>query len=66
MAKKNHQWKRVVSTPDITAERREKNKNTKESRIFQQACESVGIEPTKRQASKWNNKKGLAYKGRLI
>lgn len=29
---------------------------------FISACIQANIEPTKRQASKWRNKKGLAYK----
>lgn len=29
--------------------------------LFRKACESAGIKPTKRQASKWRNKRGLAY-----
>ena len=29
---------------------------------FRRACEKVGIPPTKRQASKWRRKVGLAYK----
>jgi hypothetical protein len=29
---------------------------------FINACEKVGIKPTKRQASKWRAGKGLAYK----
>lgn len=31
---------------------------------FIEACERVDIKPTVRQASKWRNHKGLAYKGR--
>ncbi len=31
---------------------------------FIKSCEKVDIEPTARQASKYRNKKGLAYKGR--
>lgn len=38
----------------------------KEDQQFIKACENVGIKPTRRQASKWRNKKGLAYlKGRF-
>lgn len=29
--------------------------------LFRRACELAGIEPTRRQASKWNNKRGLAW-----
>jgi len=28
--------------------------------VFQKACELAGIQPTKRQASKWSHRKGLA------
>lgn len=29
---------------------------------FREACEKAGVEPTTRQASKFRNKKGSAYK----
>lgn len=32
---------------------------------FHNACEKAGVEPTKRQASKWRNGKGLAFIYRL-
>ena len=32
-----------------------------EDHLFRQACNLAGIQPTKRQASKWRNKKGTAY-----
>lgn len=28
---------------------------------FNTACQKAGIEPTKRQAAKWRNRKGKAY-----
>lgn len=31
---------------------------------FVKACKDVGIPPTTRQASKWSNKKGKAYKAK--
>jgi len=31
-----------------------------EQQMFKEACEVVGIKPTRRQASKWRRKKGLA------
>jgi hypothetical protein len=38
----------------------------KEDQAFIAACEKVNIKPTRRQASKWRNQKGLAYlKGRF-
>jgi hypothetical protein len=33
-----------------------------EDKVFVTACTKVGLKPTKRQTSKWLNKKGLAYK----
>jgi len=33
-----------------------------ENQEFRSACEAASIEPSKRQASKWRNKKGKAYK----
>jgi len=57
-------WDRVQKTPVPKEELARRNRNTAilTNALFLQACESVGTEPTKRQASKWNNKKGLAYK----
>jgi len=33
-----------------------------QDQAFIAACEKVGIQPTKRQASKWRAHKGLAWK----
>lgn len=33
-------------------------------RVFKLACDLAGIPATKRQASKWRNKRGLAYQHR--
>lgn len=44
--------------------RRARNAATLEKSKFLRACESAKIPPTKRQARKWNNKKGLAYRTR--
>lgn len=35
----------------------------KESTAFKKACEKASVEATSRQASKYRNKKGVAYKG---
>lgn len=35
-----------------------------ESPIFRRACALANVEPTKRQASKWRNKRGRAYEMR--
>ena len=32
--------------------------------LFRKACELAGVVPTKRQASKWHNRRGLAYGSR--
>lgn len=60
---KGKQWKRVTG-PNLHPEnavRAAANKSVKSSPGFIKACEAVGIQPTARQASKWNNKKGKAY-----
>lgn len=33
----------------------------KDNKEFKDACEKVGVEPTKRQASKWRMNKGKAF-----
>jgi hypothetical protein len=38
------------------------NRKFAETKGFVDACESAGVDPTQRQASKYRNKKGLAYK----
>lgn len=67
MSKKlNHQWVRV-SGPNLDQGNELRNKKNV-SRLadpkFIDACKRINIEPTKRQASKWNNKKGIAYANR--
>lgn len=42
-------------------EKTQANKSTLKNKEFLWACKEAGIEPTKRQASKWNNKRGKAY-----
>lgn len=62
--KKNHKWKRVITTrmDDGQYNRMEKNTNMMKDSHFQKACENFNVQPTRRQASKWNRKIGLAYK----
>ena len=36
----------------------------KENATFRKACEAAGVEPTTRQASKYRNGQGIAYKTR--
>ena len=56
-------WERVIKTemPESLVNKINANKSTITNDIFVKSCEAVNIKPTKRQASKWNNKKGLAY-----
>lgn len=61
--KQYHEWIRVHG-PDLDAgkvDREKENKNIMESDSFQELCGKVGIEPTRRQASKYKRKRGLAY-----
>lgn len=52
------------SGPDVNPRRHieaEKNQSTQESPSFKKACEAAGIPVTRRQASKFRKKRGLAY-----
>jgi len=62
--KENHQWKRVVGTPPTEDNQRrfENNKKTLSNKTFIDTCNHLNIPPTKRQTSKYNNKKGIVYK----
>lgn len=56
-------WKRVTG-PDLDvnkADRAKANKSVMENDTFLKACEAAGVTPTKRQASKWRRKRGLAF-----
>jgi len=35
-------------------------------KTFNQHCEKCNVKPTKRQASKWRNKKGQAFKAKGV
>ena len=56
-------WTRVtgVNLDQNQKERGLSNKTRFNAPDFEKACKMVGIPVTKRQASKWNNKKGAAY-----
>jgi len=61
--KTGQQWIRV-SGPNLCPEnavREATKKGVYESTSFKRCCESAGVPVTKRQASKWANKKGAAY-----
>lgn len=60
----NHQWYRVIATTPSKDElmRMKRNRSTLKNKQFVDACARVDTPVTTRQASKWNNKKGSAYK----
>ena len=62
--KMGQQWERVTGK-DLHDKTDQTNKNasTRVSGKFISACEKAGIPATRRQASKWNMKKGLAFSG---
>lgn len=63
---KNTMWTRVKRTPvpEKELKARETNQNVLNSQQFKTLCSILSIQPTKRQASKFNNNKGLVYKNR--
>ena len=58
----NIQWDRVQRTKPTAEEirRRDANRSTLVNDVFVQACHSAKVQPTTRQARKWNNGKGAA------
>jgi len=50
--------------PDLSGLRKtngeHRNKGTMANKQFLEACKRASVEPTRRQASKWNNGKGAA------
>ena len=61
--KGGQQWTRVTGA-NIQPQhegRGEVNKTRFNAPDFKVACTNAGVEPSKRQASKWNNRKGAAY-----
>jgi hypothetical protein len=57
-------WKRVHG-PNIQPghdERAKKNEARMNDPAFKKACEKADVQPTRRQASKWNHRQGKAYK----
>ena len=64
LRKHSTSWIRVTG-PDLdpnNSKRAASNLGVLESSEFKNLCDAVGIEPTKRQSSKFNNGKGLAWK----
>jgi len=58
------QWERVNGS-DLDSNnkpRAERNQVILKDKIFIEACKQVNIEPTKRQASRWSRKTGIAFK----
>lgn len=58
------QWGRLDNTEKLRREAA--NSAVLNSKPFLEACQKTGVEPTRRQASKWNNKKGKAYNNRVF
>jgi len=60
----SQQWMRVTG-PNLhpwNAEKQKQNVSRLADLGFITACEVAGVKATNRQASKWNNRKGAAYK----
>uniref|UniRef100_A0A6M3L480 Uncharacterized protein n=1 Tax=viral metagenome TaxID=1070528 RepID=A0A6M3L480_9ZZZZ len=62
--KANRQWRRIQATPTPERELKAQQMNQQilGSSNFKSACANTELEPTKRQARKWKNNKGLAWK----
>ena len=60
--KKGYVTPGVFIQTDAEASRQKANKSVYESSSFRDACSFADIEPTKRQAVKFKNKRGLAYR----
>jgi len=62
--KKNVSWQRVHG-PDLDKNKKDRenaNKQTLENDFFKEMCSNAGVEPTKRQASKYRRNRGIAYR----
>jgi hypothetical protein len=59
-------WERVKATPEreIDIARRKAINDTLNSEIFKKACNKANTPITRRQARKFNNKKGIAFKNK--
>ncbi len=56
------QWERIradIIIPEVT-----NRMFARDNEKFKAACDKAGVEPTGRQASKYRNKKGRAYKAK--
>ena len=61
--KQHHEWPRVHG-PNLEPRHYElakENQKIVRSEHFQEVCEAAGIKATKRQASKYRHKRGMAY-----
>ena len=61
---RDYKWERVRGTemPAEQKKRQDANKGLMVDAMFVDSCKLANVEPTKRQASKYNNKKGIVYK----
>ena len=58
----NKQWKRVHGDPHIHRYEVSNRQFAEQDNGFRAKCERAGVEPTKRQASRFRNKKGAAFR----
>ena len=55
---------KVTGLPHVDKYEIHNERFSKEDSAFNAACSKAGIKATKRQASKWRNQKGLAFKSK--
>jgi len=63
-----HEWERVTGN-DLDPGNRKRyleNNGILRDKVFVEACKQAGIEPTRRQASKWKRKKGIAHENSIL
>jgi hypothetical protein len=60
---KGKQWNRVSGNTHIEKYKQTNAKFALEDKAFRAACTQAEVEPTTRQASKFRNNQGSAYKG---
>ena len=62
--KVNHQWERVTATPELESvrKRRVANETVMKSQIVADICKGMGIELTRRQASKFKAGRGRVFR----
>lgn len=61
-----HQWQRVISTAPSEQElaARDRINKTLKDREFLNRCKRAGVDPCRRQASKYSRKRGAAWQAK--